>query len=192
MAMTPLPDVALANRKAPAPRTALPARTAPATRAALAGAAALLTGSLVAACGSTAAPGSGGAGSGSTGSASARSTNSAGTASASTASAGTASAAKVSLDVTFAATPNSPAIHYTLRCEPAGGTTPDPALACARLLTGPSLFGSRPLHVMCPMMLADAARATVTGTYLGKAVHVTIINGGCDVSRWSKLQLIFR
>jgi hypothetical protein len=99
----------------------------------------------------------------------------------------------VSLDVTFAATSTSPAIHYTLRCEPAGGTTPDPAAACARLLTGPSIFGgSRRLHAMCPMMVADAARATVTGTYLGKAVHVTIINGGCDVSRWSELKMIFR
>jgi hypothetical protein len=93
--------------------------------------------------------------------------------------------------VTFAATPNSPAAHYTLRCEPAGGTAPDPAVACARLLTGPSIFAPRPAHLMCPMILQSAARATVTGTYLGKMVHVTIVNGGCDLARWSKLKAVF-
>ena len=93
--------------------------------------------------------------------------------------------------MTFAATPSSPAAHYTLRCEPAGGTAPDPAVACARLLTGSSIFASRPAHVLCPMILQSAARATVTGTYLGKMVHVTIVNGGCDLARWSKLKAVF-
>ncbi|HSR84035.1 MAG TPA: SSI family serine proteinase inhibitor [Streptosporangiaceae bacterium] len=188
MAMTPLPDVAL-TAPAAGRRGALPMRTT------LAGAVALLTGALLAACGSTAAPSSGGAGSGSTGSTAAGShsagTSSAGTSSAGTSSAGTTPAAKVSLDVTFAVSTNSPARHYTLQCEPAGGTTPDPAAACARLLASPSIFGSRPLHVMCPMMLANPARATLTGNYFGEAVRLTIINGGCDVSRWTRLKVIF-
>jgi hypothetical protein len=135
---------------------------------------------LAAACGSTAAPGSSGAGSAS-----------AGSASAGTASAGTASAARVSLEVTFAAAANSPATHYTLRCGPAGGTTPDPAAACARLLTGASLFGPLPRHVMCPMIMESAGRATVSGTYLGHRVHESIVAGGCDLSRWAKLRAVF-
>jgi hypothetical protein len=100
-------------------------------------------------------------------------------------------AAKVSLVVTFATTPTSPATVYTLRCEPPGGTTPDPAAACAQLLTGPSLFAPRPAHVMCPMIMESTARASVTGTYFGKQVHVTIVEGGCDLSRWAKLKRVF-
>jgi hypothetical protein len=125
---------------------------------------------LLVACGSVAAPTNDGAGS---------------------SSAGTAATAKVSLDVTFAATTSSPARHYTLFCEPAGGTTPDPAVACTKLLTGDNIFAPRPLHVMCPMVLAGSGRATITGTYFGRQEHVTIINGGCDLARWVELKAIF-
>jgi len=124
---------------------------------------------LAAACGSTAAPSSGSG----------------------TSSAGTAAASKVSLTVEFTASPSAPASHYTLRCEPAGGTVADPAQACSRLLAGSSLFAPRPAHVMCPMILADAGRAIVKGTYLGKKVHETIVDGGCDLSRWAKLRQVF-
>jgi hypothetical protein len=109
----------------------------------------------------------------------------------SSSSAGLAAAAKVSLDVTFGASANTPATHYTLRCEPAGGTAPDPAAACAKLLTGTSLFAPQPAHILCPMILASAGRATVTGTYLGQKVHETIVDGGCDLSRWAKLKAVF-
>jgi len=143
-------------------------RTARASRVALGGCAVLATGVLLAACGSAAAPGS-----------------NAGDASS------TVTTARVSLDVTFAATPTRPAIHYTLRCEPPGGSTPDPAAACTKLLTGEIILTPRPLHVMCPMVLQTGARATITGTYLGRLVHVTIVNGGCELAQWSKLKAIF-
>jgi Subtilisin inhibitor-like len=87
--------------------------------------------------------------------------------------------------------PTSTTTVYTLRCEPPGGTTPDPVAACARLLTGPSLFAPRPAHLLCPMIMESAARASVTGTYFGKQVHVTIVEGGCDLSRWAKLKRVF-
>jgi hypothetical protein len=137
---------------------------------------------LAAACGSTAAPTTGASGTGSSSAASGSSGSSA---------AGTTSAAKVSLEVTIAASATAPATHYTLRCEPAGGTARDPATACARLLTGPSLFSPRPTHILCPMIMESAGRATVTGTYLGKKVHETIVDGGCDLSRWAKLKAVF-
>jgi hypothetical protein len=44
---------------------------------------------------------------------------------------------------------------------------------------------------MCPMILQSDARATVSGTYLGKAVHVTVVEGGCDLARWAKLKAMF-
>jgi hypothetical protein len=102
-----------------------------------------------------------------------------------------AAASKVSLDVTFVASAHAPATHFTLRCEPAGGTASDPAAACATLLAGSSLFAPRPAHMLCPMIMAGAGRATVSGTYFGKQVHDTIVDGGCDLSLWAKLKAVF-
>ena len=95
------------------------------------------------------------------------------------------------MDVTFAASANVPATHYTLRCEPAGGTALDPAAACAKLLTGAGLFAPRPAHLLCPMIMASAGRASVSGTYFGQKVHETIVDGGCELSRWAKLKAVF-
>jgi hypothetical protein len=159
-------------------------------RCAAAGACALLA----AGCGSAAAPGSGASGSGSSSSGtSSPSTSTTGTGSSGTGSAGTASAAKISLNVSFSGSATTAAAEYTLRCEPAGGTVRDAAAACAKLMKrGASLFGPLPVHVACPMIMASAGRATVRGTYLGQQVHETVVDGGCDLSRWSELRQIFR
>jgi hypothetical protein len=135
---------------------------------------------LAAACGSTAAPGS-----------SAASSSAASSSAASSSSAVTTSAAKVSLDVNFSESPTMAARHYTLRCEPAGGTATDAAAACAKLLKAAGLFAPLPVHVMCPMILANGGRVTITGTYFGKKVHETFVDGGCDLARWTKLNQIF-
>ena len=134
---------------------------------------------LVAACGSAAAPDNGAAGS----SSSSPAAGSSGPAATAT--------AKISLDVDFSGSPTTAAAHYTLRCDPDSGTVTDPAAACARLLKGTSLFGPLPAHVECPMIMADAGRATVTGSYLGRPVHETVVDGGCDLSRWAKLKQVF-
>jgi hypothetical protein len=146
------------------------------SRCAAAGACALL----VAACGSAAARHGGASGS----SSSSPAAGSSGSA--------TTATAKISLDVRFSGSPTTPAAQYTLRCDPAGGTVTDPAAACARLMRGTSLFGPLPAHVACPMIMANAGRATVSGSYLGHPVHETLVDGGCDLSRWAKLKQVFR
>jgi hypothetical protein len=103
----------------------------------------------------------------------------------------TARAAKISLEVSFSGSATTAAAHYKLRCDPAGGTVADPAAACAKLMRGISLFGPLPAHVACPMIMANAGRATVTGTYLGRPVHETLVDGGCDLIRWAKLRHVF-
>jgi hypothetical protein len=137
---------------------------------------------LVAACGSAAAPGSGTSAAGESGS-SPPAAGSSGPA--------TTATAKISLDVKFSGSPTTAAAHYTLRCDPAGGTVTDPAAACARLMRDTSLFGPLPAHVACPMIMANAGRATVTGSYLGHRVHETVVDGGCDLGRWEKLRQVF-
>jgi Subtilisin inhibitor-like len=134
------------------------------------GACALLT----AACGSAAAPTSGSGGTHSS------------------ASSRTTSAAKISLSVSFSGSAGIAPQHYTLRCEPAGGTVSDPAAACASLMKhGASLFGPLPVQMACPMVVADARRVTVSGTYLGRPVHELVADGGCDLSRWAEFGKIF-
>jgi hypothetical protein len=134
------------------------------------GACALLT----AACGGAAAPSSGSGGTHSS------------------ASSGTTSAAKISLNVSFSGSAGIAPEHYTLRCEPAGGTVSDPATACAELMKhGTSLFGPMPVQMACPMVVAGARRVTVTGTYLGRPVHELVVDGGCDLSRWAEFGKIF-
>jgi len=135
---------------------------------------------LVAACGSVAAPASSAAGSGT----SSHSAAGSGTAT-------TTSAAKVSLVVSFSGSPSSAASRYTLRCDPTGGTEPDAAAACAKLLKITDLFSPLPPHVMCPMILANAGQVSITGYYFGKRVHETYLDGGCDLARWSQLRQVF-
>jgi hypothetical protein len=133
---------------------------------------------LTAACGSAAAPSSAAAGTHSS--------------PAGTSSTAATSAAKISLSVSFSGSAGIAPEHYTLRCEPAGGTVSDPAAACAALMKrGASLFGPLPVQVACPMIMASARRATVTGTYLGRPVHEDLTDGGCDLSRWAEFGKIF-
>jgi hypothetical protein len=107
--------------------------------------------------------------------------------------AGNSAAPWVSLDVTIYPADNAPPSYARLTCDPAGGTVPDPAAACAQILADPGLL-EPPLvtrAMMCPMMLASGARAVVDGTYLGKLIAETIEDGGCDLQRWVELVQIF-
>jgi hypothetical protein len=147
-------------------------RLRPVTRAALvlAGTAAL------AACGSVAAPSSSPGSSGSSPSSAA----------------GTSSPAKVALTMTIRSGQAGQPRVWTLRCDPDSGTHPHPAVACATLLRIHNLFSPTPAHRMCPMVVASAKRVTLTGTWFGKKVNRTIIDGGCDLATFSKLGEVVR
>jgi len=128
---------------------------------------------LATACGTVSATGGGAAGSSSPSAAMAK-----------------AKAAKISLDITVTSA-GAKAKHWTLQCEPAGGTHPDPAAACRVLLAGKYPFAAVPKGVMCPMIVAGTKRALVTGTWLGKKVDMTLFRGGCYLGRWAKIGQIF-
>jgi hypothetical protein len=135
---------------------------------------------MVTACGSAAAPGSAAPGSAAPGSSTAPGGPSA-----------SAQSAKVALDIKVDHGPGTPITHWTLRCEPAGGTHPDPAQACQVLLHARDPFGPLPRGIMCPMIVAGTKVATVTGTWFGKPVDVTINQGGCWLARWAEFGQIF-
>ena len=99
---------------------------------------------------------------------------------------------KVSLDIKITGG-SGRAEHWTLRCDPPGGTHPDPAAACRVLLRAKDPFA--PVHVpkglMCPMMLASTRVARVSGTYFGQQINTTFTQGGCQTARWAKIGQIF-
>jgi hypothetical protein len=98
---------------------------------------------------------------------------------------------KVSLDITVSSAPGAQPKHWTLRCDPAGGTHPNPAAACATLLKTSDPFASVPKNIMCPMIRVGTKTAKVEGTYFGKRVDKTFTPGGCTAAEWAKLGQIF-
>jgi Subtilisin inhibitor-like len=98
--------------------------------------------------------------------------------------------AKVSLDIKVTGGSGG-THHWTLQCDPAGGTHPNPAAACSVLLKAKDPFAPLPRGIMCPMILADAPVAKVTGTYFGQHINTTFSQGGCQEARWTKIGQIF-
>jgi hypothetical protein len=139
----------------------------------LAAAGVAIAGLALTACGSVAAPSAGGSGSG-------------GSSATATATA-TAAPPQGSLSITVLNGPNKKIQHWTLQCDPAGGTHPDPARACAALLAIKNPFAQIRTGQECPMILASSRRATFIGTWFGAKVDRTIVDGGCDLANWSKI-----
>jgi hypothetical protein len=102
------------------------------------------------------------------------------------------SAAKVDLHFTITNGTTGPVKHWTLRCNPPGGTHPDPAAACQTLLSVKNPFADQSsVKMMCPMVLASSRRAIITGTYYGHKVDEQLVDGGCDMIHWGKLKKLF-
>ena len=103
-----------------------------------------------------------------------------------------AAPAKVLLNVVVTPSPGAKPEHWTLRCEPTGGSHPDAEAACRQLLRAKNPFGSIPRGIMCPMIAAGPAQASVTGTYFGKHVTGTFSqSSGCSAMKWAQLGEVF-
>jgi hypothetical protein len=102
-----------------------------------------------------------------------------------------APAPKVSLEITVSTTPGAPAQHWTLRCDPAGGTHPNPAAACAVLLKAKNPFAQLPKGIMCPMIRVGAKTARIKGSYFGRQIDTTLTQGGCHLAQWAQIGQIF-
>ena len=136
----------------------------------LAAAGAAIAGLALTACGSVAAPSGSGGSAGSGAGASSP-----------------APAPKGTLTITVLNGPNKKVNHWTLTCDPAGGTHPHAAQACAALVALKNPFAPIRTGQECPMILASSRRVTFVGTWFGAKVNRTIIDGGCDLGNWSKL-----
>ncbi len=76
---------------------------------------------------------------------------------------------------------------YSLECDPAGGTHPDPEAACRVLSEMRDPFAPVPPGVMCTEIYGGPQTATVTGTFRGEPVHARFSRtDGCQIARWDK------
>jgi hypothetical protein len=138
----------------------------------------------LAACGSVASTAnSGGSASSAASAASAGSTASA---------AAGAAAAKVSVIIEVTPRPGAKTEHWTLQCEPTGGTHPDAAAACRQLLAVKQPFSPVRHGMMCPMIVTGDETATIKGTWFGTPVDATFSQlSGCAAVRWQELGQVF-
>ena len=79
---------------------------------------------------------------------------------------------------------------WTLTCDPAGGTHPNPAAACAALAArGTDALPPKRKDVACTQVYGGPQRATVTGTWQGKPVRSSFSRtDGCEIRRWDLLR----
>ncbi len=97
---------------------------------------------------------------------------------------------KVSLDISVSGGPGG-TVHWTLQCDPPGGTHPHPAAACNVLFRAKDPFAPVQRGIACPLIIAGTKVAKVTGIYFGQHVDTTFTQGGCQLPRWAKIGQIF-
>jgi len=102
---------------------------------------------------------------------------------------GSGATAKVMLKFDLTGGPGE-AKHWTLNCEPTGGTHPDPAATCAALLKLKSPFAPRSKQMACPMIMRSDRKIVVTGIWLGHTVHRVVLDGSCDLDLFGTLDQI--
>jgi hypothetical protein len=107
------------------------------------------------------------------------------------ATASAATTATTALRVTYweDGTKTSESITWTLRCNPARGSLPRPARACARLAAGGArLFARLPRNIVCTEIYGGPQRARVVGTVNGRRIFATFArSNGCEIDRWERI-----
>jgi hypothetical protein len=79
---------------------------------------------------------------------------------------------------------------WTLTCDPAGGTHPDPEAACAALAAkGETAMPPVAKDAMCTQQFGGPQTAKITGTWKGETVDASFARtNGCEISRWTALK----
>lgn len=84
--------------------------------------------------------------------------------------------------------PGTTAVRHALRCDPPGGDHPRAAAACQHLAGVSDPFAALPRDRSCTEVYGGPDRATVTGTWRGRAVDVQLTRvDGCRIAQWEQL-----
>jgi Subtilisin inhibitor-like len=79
-----------------------------------------------------------------------------------------------------------------LTCDPAGGTHPSPASACARLEAVEDPFGPLRLELPCVLVASGPQLAVVRGSFRWKPVETQFNRSdSCETRRWDRLAILF-
>jgi hypothetical protein len=80
--------------------------------------------------------------------------------------------------------------EWTLRCDPAGGSLPEPAEACARLTA--ELLRPLPEDAICTQIYGGPQVARVQGRLEGREVDVRYGRAnGCEIHQWDSAGFLF-
>ena len=86
---------------------------------------------------------------------------------------------------------NGNAQRWTLTCNPAGGTHPNAADACARLAAIENPFAPPPKDEICTEQYGGPEEALVEGTYRGRAVSYGLSRtNGCQIARYERYRFL--
>lgn len=92
------------------------------------------------------------------------------------------------LTITAMANADATAQSWTLTCDPAGGTHPNPEQACETLAAAKNPFAPVPADMACTEIWGGPQTATVTGTYRGQPVSASYNRtNGCEIARWDAI-----
>jgi Subtilisin inhibitor-like len=81
---------------------------------------------------------------------------------------------------------------WTLRCDPPGGTFPDPEEACEGLDDVAQPFAETPLEAICTEQYGGPQEASVQGVYRDESVSTRFDRtNGCEIARWKKHAFLF-
>lgn len=81
----------------------------------------------------------------------------------------------------------------TLTCDPAGGTHPRAAAACAALTGHPEALERVPRNAVCTQIYGGPEKAVVTGTFESRSILARFDRtNGCQISRWDALEPLLR
>ncbi len=86
----------------------------------------------------------------------------------------------------------APARRYELRCEPAGGSLPRPAMACAALAARRSALRPVSPDMACTQLYGGPQEALVRGAVRGDPIRARFSRtDGCEIDRWDRLRALF-
>ena len=75
-----------------------------------------------------------------------------------------------------------------LKCDPEGGTHPQPAQACRALRAHADALAPLPPYSICTQIYGGPEEAEVVGTLDGEQVQATFSRqNGCEIDRWDRL-----
>jgi Subtilisin inhibitor-like len=81
---------------------------------------------------------------------------------------------------------------YSLRCDPPGGTFPDPEEACEKLAELDQPFAETPEDAICTEQYGGDQLASVQGAYRDEGISTRFDRSdGCEISRWDKHAFLF-